>query len=99
MKKPTKRHRKESVQSKKWYPSHKFFYVLFSVAQPFLVGFSWNSNGIKASNKESTSKNEPTSVSEITFAYTIFAEKYYNPTTLSMWVVYKYIAVWKFNCI
>ena len=38
--KVTKKHRKEEVQSKKWYASHKFSYVLFSVTQSFLLGFS-----------------------------------------------------------
>ena len=64
MKKATKR--KESVQSKKWYPQHKFFDVLFSVTRSFLLGFSWSSDSITASNKNCTFKKEPTSVSEIT---------------------------------
>ena len=64
-KKATKRHRGR-VQSRKWYPSHKFFYILFSVTQSFLLGFSWSSDSITAINKKSTSKKEPTSVSEIT---------------------------------
>ena len=64
-----KRHRKESVQSKKWYPSHKFFYVLFSVTQSFLLGFSWSFDSVTANNKKCTSKKDPTSVSEITIQY------------------------------
>ena len=57
-------HRKESVQLKRW---HKFFYVLFSVTQSlFLLGFSQSPNNITASNKKSTSKKKPSSVSEIT---------------------------------
>ena len=68
-KEATKKHRKESVQSKKWYPSHKFSYVLFSVTQSFLLGFSWSSESITASNKKCTSKKEPTSSSEITIQY------------------------------
>ena len=78
--------RNEGVQSKKWCPSHKFFYVLFSVTQSlFLLGFSWSLDSITASNKKNTSKKEPTSVSEVT---TIFAPKKFNSTNLSMWVVY-----------
>ena len=38
----------------------------------------------------STSKKEPASISEITI---IFVQKYYNYTTLSMWVVYTYMCV------
>ena len=89
--KATKRHRKESVQSKKWYPSHKFFYVLFSVAQSFLLGFSWSSDSVTASNKKSASKKKYISVNN----YIIFAKKYKNSTTLSMWAVYKYISVYR----
>ena len=60
-------HRKEVVQSKKWCPSHKFFYVPFSVTQSlFLLGFSWSPDNITASNKSSTSKKEPASESEVT---------------------------------
>ena len=62
-------HRKEDVQSKKWCPWHKFFYVLFCVTQTFLVGFSWSSDNITASNKKNTSRKEPTTVSEITIYY------------------------------
>ena len=59
-------HRKEGVQSKKWWSSHKFFYVLFLVTQSlFLLGFSWSPDNVTASNKKSTYKKEPTSVSEI----------------------------------
>ena len=58
---------KEDVQSKKWFLSHKFFYVTFSVTQSlFLLGFSWNSDNITASNKKRTSKKESITVSEIT---------------------------------
>ena len=60
-KKATKRHRKESVQSKKRYHSHKFFYVLFSVTQSFLLCFSGSSDNITANNKKGISKKEPTS--------------------------------------
>ena len=69
MKKAAKRHRKENVQSKNWYPSHKFFCPLCPVTQSFLLGFSWSSDSITASNKKCTSKKEPTSVSEITIQY------------------------------
>ena len=47
--------------------SYKFFHVLFSVTQSlFFLGFSRSSDNITASNKESTSEEEPSSVSEIT---------------------------------
>ena len=62
-------HGKEGMQSKGWCPWHKFFYVLFSVTQSFLLGFSWSSNNITASNKKSTSRKGSTSVSEITISY------------------------------
>ena len=65
----TKRHRKERVQSKKWYPSHRFFCVLFSVTQSFLLGFSWGSDIITGNNKKCTPKKEPYSVSELTIQY------------------------------
>ena len=66
-----KRDRKWGVQSKKWCPSHKFFYVLFSVTQSlFLLDFSSSPGNITAaSNKKSTSKKVPTSISEITMKY------------------------------
>ena len=44
--------------------SHKFFYLLFSVTQYFLLGFSWSSDKIPASDKKNTSKKKFTSVSE-----------------------------------
>ena len=66
----TKWYRKEGVQSKKWCPWHVFFYVLFFVTQSlFLLGFSWGPFNITAINKKSTSKKEPTSLSEITIKY------------------------------
>ena len=71
MKKAIKTHRKESVLSKKWYPSRKFFYVIFSVTQSSLLVFSWSSDSITANDKDSTSKKEPTSVSETTTVYDI----------------------------
>ena len=61
-----KLHRKEGVQSKKWCFSHKFSYILFSVTQSFLLGFSWSSDNITVSKKTNTSKKEPASISEIT---------------------------------
>ena len=86
-------HRKQGVQSKKSSPSHKLFYVLFSVTQSlFLLSFSRSPDNITASNKKSTSKKQHTSVCEI-----IFAQKY-NSTTLSIWVVYIQMYVNKFNC-
>ena len=49
--------------------SHKFFFALFSVTQSlFLLGLSWNPD-IVASTKKSTSKKQPTSISEITISY------------------------------
>ena len=63
-------HRKEGVQSKKWCPSHKFFYALFSVTLSlFLLGFSSSPGNITASNKKSASKKVPTIISEITIKY------------------------------
>ena len=35
-------HRKEGVQLKKWFSSHKFYYVPFPVTQYFLLGFLWD---------------------------------------------------------
>ena len=69
--------RKEDVRWKKWclshkflYVSHKFLYVLFPVTQSlFLLGFSSSPGNITASNKKSTSKKVPTSISEITIKY------------------------------
>ena len=59
--------RKEGMWSKKARPSHKFFYVLFFVTESLLLlGFSWSTDNITASNKKNTSKKEPPSVSEIT---------------------------------
>ena len=69
MKKATKKHKKEGVKSKKWYPSHKFFYVLFFVTQSFLLGFSWSSDNITAGNKKSTLMKEHICVSETTMWY------------------------------
>ena len=60
---------KEGVQSKKWYHLHKFFYLLFSVTQSFLLGFSWSSDNITASKKQSILKKKPASVPEITKSY------------------------------
>ena len=48
---------------------HKFFYGLFSLTQSFLLSFSWSSDNITASNKKSTCKKEPISVSEIAISY------------------------------
>ena len=63
-------HRKEGVQWKKWSPSHKFLYVLFSITQClFLLRFSSGPDNITASITKSTSKKVPTSISEITIKY------------------------------
>ena len=63
------RHKKIDVQSKKWCPSLRFFYVLFSVIQSFLYGLSWSSHNVTASSKKNTSKKEPISLFEITIQY------------------------------
>ena len=63
-----KLYRKDGVQSKKWCSSHKFSYILFSVTQFFLLAFSWSSDNITVS-KKNTSKKEPASISEITISY------------------------------
>ena len=55
-----------------WCHSHKFFYVynFFCKTQSlFLLGFSSSPGNITASNKKSTSKEVPTSLSEITIKY------------------------------
>ena len=63
-------HRKEGVQSRKWYPSEKFFYALFSVTQSlFLLGLSSSPGDITTSNKKSASKKVPTSISQIILKY------------------------------
>ena len=55
------------MESQKWCPTHKFFYVLSSVTQSlFLLGFSSSSDNITASSKKSTSMNELTIVFEVT---------------------------------
>ena len=56
------------MQSEKWCPSHKFFYVLFSLIQSFLLGFSWSPDFIVSKNK-STSNKEATSISDKTMSY------------------------------
>ena len=86
-----KRDRKESVQSKKGYPSRKF-YICFSITQSFFFGFSWSSDSITASNKKGTSQKEPTSVSEITIHYlhknikiSLLCQMSKNAIGLKMW--------------
>ena len=75
-------HRKEGVRWKKWCFSHKFLYVLSSVTQfLFLLGF-WSSPHIQECAYQYIWNN-----------YKTFAQKYYNSTTLSIWVVYaKYVS-------
>ena len=88
VKKATEWHRKEGVQPKKWCPSHKFFYVLISITQSlFLLCFLWSFDNITANNNKSTFKIKPRN------NYLIFAQKYYNSTTSSMWVVYTNMCV------
>ena len=59
-------HRKEGVPSKKSCPSHKFFHVLFTVTESFLLVLSWRSDNITEKNKKNTSQKEPASLSEVT---------------------------------
>ena len=63
--------------------------VLFSVTQSFLLGFLWDSDDITASNK----KNKSTVCQCFWYKFIIFVQKYYNFTTFSLWVVYRYISV------
>ena len=71
-------HRKDGVQSEKRcpYPSKHFFSETQSLC---LLGFSWSPDNIKVSNR---------AYQYIWNNHIIFAQKYYNFTTLSMWVVY-----------
>ena len=89
-------HKKEGVQPKKWFHSHKFFYVLSFITQSFPHGFSWTSNNITASTKKNISKSLPVYPR---WLYISFAKNYYNSSTLSIWVAYTYMCVWKCNCI
>ena len=68
----TKWHRKEGVQSKKWCLPHKLFYVIFSVTQSLFL------LGVSWGPGNITASN--TNI--------IFAQKYYNSTTLLMSIVY-----------
>ena len=78
-----KRHRKKGIQSKKWWSSRKFVYVLFSVTQSlFLLGFSWSYDNVTASNKKSPSKKESISVSKSN--YITFAQNYDNSAIFSI---------------
>ena len=43
--------------AEKRYPSHKYFYVLFSVIQFFFLGFSWSSETITVTNQKNTLKS------------------------------------------
>ena len=52
-------HKKEGVQPKELFHSHKFFYVLSFITQSFPHGFSWTSNNITASTKKNISKSLP----------------------------------------
>ena len=51
-------HKKEDVQSQKWCPSQKFFYVLFYYYVIFLLGFSWSSGNITTGNKKNTFQSQ-----------------------------------------
>ena len=81
---------RRSCQSKKWCLSHKLFYILFSITQSFLLGFSWSSD-ITGSNKKEHIQERFYQC--IWNKYIIFAKIYYNSTTSSMWVVYTYMCV------
>ena len=82
------------MQSKQWCHSHKLFYVLFSVTQFFLLGFSWTSDNITVDNKKRTSKKEPTSVSEITIQriltnFTKILKFHYLASVIWLWTEYE----------
>ena len=63
-------HRKEGVQSKKWWPSRKFFYdVLSSATQSFISSWFLIKLWLYYSEKKSQFKKKSTSVSEITISY------------------------------
>ena len=67
--------------------------ILLCTFHSFFLGFSRSSDNITVSKKRSTSKKEPSSISAITIHnYHIWA-KYYNCTTLSVWIVYIYMFV------
>ena len=51
--------------SQKIHVPHTNFSMYFSETQSFIFGFIWSSDNITLSNKKSTSKKEPTSVSEV----------------------------------
>ena len=48
---------KERVQPKKWCPPRKFFYLLFSVIQSFLLEFPWSPDNITANNNKNKYKS------------------------------------------
>ena len=57
--------------------THILLFTFFITQSLFLIGFSWSSDNITASNKMSTSKIEPTSISGITIKY--FQEHFIIP--------------------
>ena len=97
-----------------WCHSHKFFYVynFFCKTQSlFLLGFSSSPGNITASNKKSTSKKVPTSLSEITIKYLyrniiipplcqcgLFIQNMCQKIQLclKMWFLSPFINVWSF---
>ena len=67
------RQRKQQIITKKrgsaiktFMPLTQTFLYTFSETQSFLLGFTWSSGNITTSKIKSTSKKEPTNVSEIT---------------------------------
>ena len=46
---------RQKKRGRTWCPPNKFFNVLFSPTQLFLLDFSWSSNNITASNRKNTS--------------------------------------------
>ena len=88
--KQEKWHRKESLQSKKVVSLTKTFLCTFFCSSIFIPYWFLIKLWKYYSNKKNTPKKKPTSISEIT-SYIIFAQKYYNSTTLSMWVVYTHM--------
>ena len=79
------------MQPKKWCLSHKFFYILFSVTQLFLLGFSWSFDNISASNR----KTQPSVYQFIWDNYIIFGQNCYNSTTLCQYGLFIHIYVFK----
>ena len=80
------------IMNNRFWENSQFFHVLFSVTESFILGFHEGLIIFKRATKKHTSKKEPTSVSEIS-TNIIFAQQYFNSSTLSIWVAYKYISI------